>query len=76
MFYSGEAFPQWKNNLFVGSLARQQLWRFELRSGAVAHSEQILRGIGRIRAIETAADGAIYLALETPGRIVALRPLP
>ena len=28
-FYTGDAFPRWRGHLFLGSLAKQQLWRFD-----------------------------------------------
>jgi hypothetical protein len=32
IFYSGDAFPDWKNNLFVGGLAAASLVRLELEA--------------------------------------------
>ena len=32
-FYTGDLFPKWKNNLFVGSLAAEELRRMELKDG-------------------------------------------
>jgi glucose/arabinose dehydrogenase len=74
MFYSGERFPRWRNNLFAGSLAQQKLLRIEVRAGTVLQQEVIADRLGRIRAMVTGPDGLIYLALEAPGRIVRLAP--
>ncbi len=76
-FYAGDAFPRWKNNLFLGSLAQQQLWRFETNDGRIVAEELIWEKLGRIRDIRTGPDGKLYLALELPGEpgfIVRLVP--
>ena len=45
MFYTGDKFPKWKNNLFVGSLTQQQLVRmaFNQPSQADASDGLVLR---------------------------------
>lgn len=73
-FVAGEKYPNWKNNILVGSLKFQQLQRLELTNGQVTHKEVLLDGIGRIRAIEQAADGYLYVAVESGGRILRLQP--
>lgn len=77
-FYTGDKFPRWKHNLFVGSLAQQRLIRFEVEHNQVVHEEEIFRNLGRIRDIVTGPDGCLYIALEqiggASGRIVRLVP--
>jgi glucose/arabinose dehydrogenase len=76
-FYTGNRFPKWKNNLFVGSLAQQKFLRLVVEKGKVVHREDIFERHGRVRDIKTGPDGFIYLALEfigKPGRIVRLVP--
>jgi glucose/arabinose dehydrogenase len=76
-FYTGDKFPRWKNQLFVGSLATQKLLRLVVDHGRVTHTEELFRGLGRVRDIKTGPDGCLYLALELigkPGRIVRLVP--
>lgn len=76
-FYTGDRFPKWKNNLFLGSLAEQTLFRFVLENDKVVHEEVIFKAIGRIRDIKTGPDGLIYIALERvgrPGAIIRLVP--
>lgn len=77
-FYAGDAFPRWKNHLFVGSLAQQKLLRLTVEGGAVTHVELVFEKLGRIRDIKTGPDGLLYLALEIPGahpgRIIRLAP--
>ena len=64
MVYTGDAFPAWKGNLFVGGLAGQQLARLTLDGQRVTGEETLLRGIGRIRDVRQGPDGYIYLALD------------
>lgn len=77
-FYTGDQFPRWKHQLFVGSLAAQKLLRLVLEGDRVTHTEEVFKNFGRIRDIKTGPDGCLYLALELigkPGRIVRLVPL-
>ena len=76
-FYTGNLFPKWKNNLFIGSLAQQKFLRLEITGDKVVHSEEVFHGLGRVRDIKTGPDGNIYIALELIGklgRIVRLVP--
>ncbi len=73
-FVTGNKYPQWQNNILVGSLKFQQLRRLELNEGKITHEEILLDGIGRIRAIEQGADGYIYIAVESGGKIIRLIP--
>lgn len=76
-FYTGDKFPKWKNQLFVGSLATQKFLRLVIDGGRVTHTEEIFKGYGRVRDIKTGPDGLLYLALELigrPGRVVRLAP--
>ncbi len=73
-FVTGDRYPAWQNNILVGSLKFQQVRRIELKDGQVTHQEILLDGIGRVRAIEQGADGFIYIAIESGGRIIKLAP--
>jgi glucose/arabinose dehydrogenase len=80
-FYTGDAFPRWKNHLFLGALAGQELRRLEVKGGRVLRQELILKGRGRVRDMITGPDGCLYVALEIPGPdapdfIVRLVPVP
>ena len=62
VFYSGDEFPAWKNNLFVGSLKFGLLVRLELKDGKVTSEERMINGkLGRIRDVRQGPDGALYL---------------
>lgn len=71
-FYSGNAFPKWKNQAFVASLAGQQLVRIEIKDSKVVSQEIVVRDIGRIRQVITGPDGALYMML--PTRIARISP--
>ena len=78
MIYSGDRFPAWKGDLFVGGLAGQQLSRLTLDGQSVMNEETLVQRIGRIRDVREGPDGFIYVAIEssdgTPTRIVRLEP--
>ena len=73
-FYTGDRFPSWKNNLFVGSLAAQELRRLVVEGRTVTHQEILFKGIGRVRDVVNAPDGSLYIILNQPDRIVHLVP--
>ena len=66
-FYTGDAFPKWKHSLFLGTLAQQELRRFEVKDERVIAEELILKNRGRVRDMITGPDGCLYVALEIPG---------
>ena len=75
-FYRGDKFPQWKNQILLGSLAFQELRRLELTGEKVTHQEVLFKDVGRIRDMIVAADGYIYIAFNQPDRIARLVPAP
>jgi glucose/arabinose dehydrogenase len=76
IFYTGSAFPEWRNNIIVGSLKARSIYRMELEENKVVHTETLLRDLARIRDIETGPQGEIYVLLEhtSGGQIVRLVP--
>ncbi len=62
--YSGDAFPQFYGNLFLGALRGEALLRIVLsEDGTRAQRiEEIVSGMGRIRAVAEGPDGAIYFS--------------
>ncbi len=73
-FYTGEMFPKWENDLFVTSLAKQEMRRVTIDGEEVTNQETVLKGAGRIRDVAVGADGALYLAMNGPDRILKLVP--
>jgi len=66
MFYTGDKFPRWKNNLFVGALTTQQLVRVAFGQPSQAERrEGLLIPLGvRVRDVQQSPDGYIYVATE------------
>ena len=75
-FYKGDKFPNWKGNLFVGSLKFQLLVRLELENNKVIKEERLLKGkYGRIRDVRNGPDGYLYLLTdEGDGKLLRLEP--
>jgi glucose/arabinose dehydrogenase len=78
MFYTGDAFPNWKGNAFVGALGYRLLVRLELDGERVRVEERLLEDVSRrIRAVVQGPDGFIYLLTdEGNGRIMRIEPIP
>ncbi|MCC4265651.1 PQQ-dependent sugar dehydrogenase [Oceanimonas baumannii] len=76
LFYTGDAFPQWQGNLFIGALAGRKLIRLELNKHQVTGEHHLLTELNaRIRALLQAADGGIYILTdENNGRLLKLLP--
>jgi glucose/arabinose dehydrogenase len=61
-FYTGEPFPTWRGDLFLGALSGHALVRLELDGDRVVHEERLLENLGaRIRDVRNGPDGLIYL---------------
>ena len=73
-FYTGDAFPQWQGNLFVGALKFQLLARLVLDGERVVHEERLLEGLGRIRDVRQGPDGRLWLLDESAGRVLRIDP--
>jgi glucose/arabinose dehydrogenase len=76
MFYTGDKFPQWRNNIFVGGLASNVLVRLVLENGRVTKEERYLHDLHeRIRDVQQGLDGYIYVITDNnSGRILRLTP--
>jgi aldose sugar dehydrogenase len=77
LLYTGDRFPAWNGNIFVGGLAGQQLARLTMEGRRVTGEETLLRGVARIRDVRQGPDGFIYIAFDERGgdsRIVRLEP--
>jgi glucose/arabinose dehydrogenase len=75
-FYTGDKFPRWKGDLFVGALRDQTLVRLRLEGEKVVKEERLLKGVlGRIRDVRSGPDGLIYLLTdESRGVLARLEP--
>ena len=73
-FYTGEGFGKWQHDLLVTSLKFNRLHRVRMEGVEVVHEEIVYEGESRVRDVQTGPDGAVYLAVEEPGRILRLVP--
>ena len=75
-FYTGDLFPQWRGNLFLGSLAQSELIRLELDGDKVMHEERLLGALKqRIRDVRQGPEGALYvLTDEVDGKLLRITP--
>jgi glucose/arabinose dehydrogenase len=75
-FYTGDKFPKWKGDLFVGSLKFELLVRLKLDGEKVVKEERLIKGaIGRIRDVRAGPDGFLYLLTdESKGVLARLEP--
>ena len=78
-FYTGDKFPQWKNQLFMAALAGTQFRRIELDGSKVVKQEILFNDLGRVREVVQGPDGYLYIALNTqaptgPSQIIRLVP--
>jgi aldose sugar dehydrogenase len=75
-FYTGDAFPGWKGNLFVGALALTHLERLELDGEKIVKEERLLTDLGqRIRDVRQAPDGTLWLLTDArDGKVLHIVP--
>ena len=60
-FYSSNAIPEWKNNLFIGSLSGMHLLRLVIENNKVMGEERLLADqFQRFRDVMQGTDGALY----------------
>ena len=76
-FYTGEQFPAWRGDIFVGGLAIPQLRRVILEEGEIVGEEELLADLGmRIRDVRSGPDGYLYLLSDHgQGALLRLEPL-
>jgi aldose sugar dehydrogenase len=64
-FYTGDAFPRWRGNVFVGALAGMHLRRVVVDGTQVVSQEPLLTDAGyRFRDVVTGPDGYLYLLVD------------
>jgi len=76
-FYTGDKFPQWKGDLFVGALRGTHLRRVRLDGETVLGQEELLEDLGeRIRDVRDGPDGYLYVLTDSgDGRLIRLEPV-
>ncbi len=75
MFYSGTMFPQWKGSAFVSGLATMSLSRISFDGKGGAKPAERWNLGHRIRDVEQAPDGAMWVIVDSPsGGLYRLTP--
>jgi aldose sugar dehydrogenase len=74
MFYTGDMFPEWKGNLFIGALYGKFLVRLVLDGDRIVAEEHLLVDLAqRIRGVQQGPDGSVYVITDA-GNILRLMP--
>ncbi|AJR03712.1 PQQ-dependent sugar dehydrogenase [Siansivirga zeaxanthinifaciens] len=66
-FVTSNNYPDWNDNLLVGSLKFKYLERLVIENNKVIKREKLFENIGRVRNVRQAPDGFIYVAVEGTG---------
>lgn len=73
-FHEGSQFSKWNGDLFVTSLKFNEIQRLHFNGDEIVSKEVLLKNAGRMRDVEVAPDGSIYVLMNNPGRILKLTP--
>lgn len=74
-FYTGDAFPDWRGDLFVGSLKFGLLVRLDVDGEAIVGEQRMLENVGRIRDVIEGPDGYLYVITDSAnGKLLRLVP--
>jgi glucose/arabinose dehydrogenase len=75
-FYTGDAFPNWRGDLFVGSLKFGYVARLDVEDGRIVGEERLIEDLDqRIRDVRQGPDGNLYLLTdEDEGAVLKLAP--
>lgn len=74
--YTGERFPQWKGNMFVGGLSGQHIQRVVFNERGLFGRETLIGSLRqRIRDVRQGPDGLLYVAVDAgAGGILRIEP--
>lgn len=75
-FYTGDLFPAWQGDLFVGALKMRKLVRLEFEDSKVVEEEDLLLDLNeRIRDVRMGPDGALWLLTDSSnGKVYRMVP--
>jgi glucose/arabinose dehydrogenase len=75
-FYSGDKFPRWKDQWFLGALAGQGVYRVGINERGLMGRELLFNSLRqRIRDVRQGPDGFLYLVVDAnPGGILRIEP--
>jgi len=70
--YQGSQFPKWQGHLLVGALKFESVDLLTVIDDRVIHTETIVKNLGRVRDVAVGPEGAVYVVLNGPGRVLRL----
>ena len=73
-FVTGDMFRKWKNQLLVGALSFEEIRLLRIDGEKVSGQEVILKGVGRVRDLKIAPDGALFVLLNNPDMVLRITP--
>ena len=78
VFYTGDEFPEWQNDLLVPGLSAGSLWRLRIKNETVVSAEELfIDQRVRARNIVESPEGRLYLLTDEPdGKIIRIKPAP
>ncbi len=80
IFYTGDKYPGWKGNIFVGALAGQSLHRLVVDGDHIVGEETLLQSFNyRIRNVVQGPDGYLWVLIDSSapwGAIMRVVPKP
>jgi aldose sugar dehydrogenase len=76
-FYTGDAFPAWQGNLFVGGLSGMTINRLGINEKGMPGRETLLFELGqRVRDVRQGPDGLLYVVTNSnPSGILRIEPI-
>jgi aldose sugar dehydrogenase len=70
IFYTGGMLPEWKGNVLIGGMGAKSLIRLVLDGDKVVAEERLLKDLNqRVREVQQAPDGSLYILLDD-GRLI------
>ena len=75
MFYTGDRFPEWRGDLFIGGNRTLGISRFEIGEDGPGVREDLFTGFQRIRDVRMGQDGLIYFVVDgLSGAVMRIEP--
>ncbi|TJZ92295.1 PQQ-dependent sugar dehydrogenase [Paracoccus gahaiensis] len=74
-FYEGDMFADWQGDALIGGLRSGDIIRLDIEDGMVTGEARHATGIGRVREVEVASDGALMVIIdEEDGQLIRITP--
>jgi len=61
VFYAGDMFPEMQGDALIGGLVSKSVVRLKIKDGRVVGEAHLAQGIGRVRDVAVAPDGALMI---------------